>query len=89
MKDNPALNCIFEKRAELVQIFNFGSFEFTLLEAVACKDVCLYRVKRGLLEFEIAFSASIQRFPAGPLRKSISFISFGNSYDNSVFISMS
>jgi hypothetical protein len=55
MKDDPALNCIFQKRAELVQIFHFGPFEFTLLEAMDGMDVCRYRVMMGLLEFEMVF----------------------------------
>jgi hypothetical protein len=44
MKDNPALHVILQKRTELVQIFHFGSFEFTLLEVVPGMDVC--RVSR-------------------------------------------
>jgi hypothetical protein len=55
MKDDHVLNCIFQKRAELMQMFHFRPLEFTLLEAMDGMDVCRYLVKRGLLEFGMAF----------------------------------
>jgi hypothetical protein len=59
----------------MVQIFHFGPFEFTLLEAVDGMDVCQYRVMRGLLEFEMVFVGVHSEVPCGT-SSNVDFVHF-------------
>jgi hypothetical protein len=57
-----------------MSIFYLEDFRFTLQEVLDGLDICRYHVNRGLLNLKWRLSQSIQRFPAGSLRTSTSFI---------------
>ena len=55
LKNTTLINLIFQRRAELVQTFHVGQFEFSLYDNLQDLDVCSYVVKQGDQDFGISF----------------------------------